>query len=318
MAVPAAEFVQAEPHEGQPATELTEVRHRLRSRRALHRRRLPRRDAGQPDRQRHPQGLRRRRAGHLRGHPRHVRRPPQRLRLRRPTPRARSPTRRSPTKDATSTRAGTRCGRWRRSATPAAGRRRLRIPFKTLRFERGADRIWGVNFSRRIRRQERSRLLVAGAARLQPVSRRAGRHADRAARRQPGTQPADQAVDRAPTRRAASAATEFDADVHAGLDVEVRRDAVADARRHREARLRAGRGRRAAGQPDAVQPVLPREARVLSRELRHVLLRRHPARVAARQRAVRAAGRGDAAVLLAPHRPDRRPARRFRLPPAAG
>jgi hypothetical protein len=29
----------------------------------------------------------------------------------------------------------------------------IRIPFKTLRFERGEDRIWGVNFSRRIRRK---------------------------------------------------------------------------------------------------------------------------------------------------------------------
>src|SRR5207245_8794445 len=29
----------------------------------------------------------------------------------------------------------------------------LRIPFKTLRFERGSDRVWGVNFSRRIRRK---------------------------------------------------------------------------------------------------------------------------------------------------------------------
>jgi hypothetical protein len=29
----------------------------------------------------------------------------------------------------------------------------IRIPFKTLRFERGGDRIWGVNFSRRIRRK---------------------------------------------------------------------------------------------------------------------------------------------------------------------
>src|SRR5256885_4977813 len=29
----------------------------------------------------------------------------------------------------------------------------IRIPFKTLRFERGADRLWGVNFSRRIRRK---------------------------------------------------------------------------------------------------------------------------------------------------------------------
>ncbi len=29
----------------------------------------------------------------------------------------------------------------------------LRIPFKSLRFERGSDRVWGVNFSRRIRRK---------------------------------------------------------------------------------------------------------------------------------------------------------------------
>ena len=29
----------------------------------------------------------------------------------------------------------------------------LRIPFKTLRFEKGTDRIWGINFSRRIRRK---------------------------------------------------------------------------------------------------------------------------------------------------------------------
>ena len=29
----------------------------------------------------------------------------------------------------------------------------IRIPFKTLRFERGGDRVWGVNFSRKIRRK---------------------------------------------------------------------------------------------------------------------------------------------------------------------
>jgi hypothetical protein len=29
----------------------------------------------------------------------------------------------------------------------------IRIPFKTLRFDRGTDRIWGVNFSRRVRRK---------------------------------------------------------------------------------------------------------------------------------------------------------------------
>jgi hypothetical protein len=36
---------------------------------------------------------------------------------------------------------------------PAGWTAEIRIPFKTLRFERGADRIWGVNFSRRIRRK---------------------------------------------------------------------------------------------------------------------------------------------------------------------
>jgi hypothetical protein len=36
---------------------------------------------------------------------------------------------------------------------PAGWSVEIRIPFKTLRFERGRDRIWGVNFSRRIRRK---------------------------------------------------------------------------------------------------------------------------------------------------------------------
>ena len=38
-------------------------------------------------------------------------------------------------------------------------------------------------------------------------------------------------------------------------------------------RLRAGRGRRAAGEPHALQPLLPREARVLPRGARHLRLR---------------------------------------------
>ena len=66
----------------------------------------------------------------------------------------------------------------------------MRIPFKTLRFERGADHVWGVNFSRRIRRKNEVdywspvprvynlyRASLAGTL-------------DRAARRQPGAQPA--------------------------------------------------------------------------------------------------------------------------------
>ena len=55
---------------------------------------------------------------------------------------------------------------------------------------------------------------------------------------------------------------------------EVRPHAEPDRRLHLQHRLRPGRGRRAAGQPHALQPVLPREARVLPREPGHVRVRR--------------------------------------------
>jgi hypothetical protein len=45
------------------------------------------------------------------------------------------------------------------------------------------------------------------------------------------------------------------------------RDAGADGRPHLQHRLRAGGGRRAAGEPDALQPVLSGEARLLPGEL---------------------------------------------------
>ena len=60
-------------------------------------------------------------------------------------------------------------------------------------------------------------------------------------------------------------------------------------------RLRAGRGRRAAGQPDALQPVLSREARVLPREPGHVLVRRRRGRRTVRRHAD--------ALLQPAHRP---------------
>ena len=95
----------------------------------------------------------------------------------------------------------------------------MRIPFKTLRFERGADRIWGMNFSRRIRRKNEVdywspvprvynlyRASLAGTLTGLP-------------RRQPGTQPAAQAVGRRPTRRALSAAASSTPRQHVGLDV---------------------------------------------------------------------------------------------------
>ena len=55
---------------------------------------------------------------------------------------------------------------------------------------------------------------------------------------------------------------------------EVRTDAEPDRRLHLQHGLRAGRSRRTAGQPHALQPVLPGEARVLPREPRPVRFRR--------------------------------------------
>ena len=54
---------------------------------------------------------------------------------------------------------------------------------------------------------------------------------------------------------------------------EVRRHRQPDGRLHPQHRLRPGRDRRAAGEPDALQPVLSREARVLPRGPRRVRLR---------------------------------------------
>ena len=54
---------------------------------------------------------------------------------------------------------------------------------------------------------------------------------------------------------------------------EVGRHAEPDARRHRQHRLRASGGRRGAGQPDPLRPVLPREAAVLPGERVHLPVR---------------------------------------------
>ena len=86
---------------------------------------------------------------------------------------------------------------------------------------------------------------------------------------------------------------------------EVRRHEEPDRRLHLQHRLRAGRGRRSAGEPDALQPVVSRKARVLPRRAGH------SSRSAARRRQpCRHDGGGQrrADDLLQPaHRPAGRP-----------
>ena len=79
---------------------------------------------------------------------------------------------------------------------------------------------------------------------------------------------------------------------------EIRHHAEPDGRPHHQHRLRAGGGRRAAGQPDPLRPVLSREARLLPRGPRHVCVRRP------RQLGRRRGRRRHAVPLLQPaHRP---------------
>ena len=80
---------------------------------------------------------------------------------------------------------------------------------------------------------------------------------------------------------------------------QVRRRIGAEPRPHREHRLRAGRGGRAAGEPDPLPPLLPREAGLLPRERGDVQRRRPRQRLRAPRRpllhaAHRAVGGGPA------------------------
>ena len=151
----------------------------------------------------------------------------------------------------------------------------FRIPFKTLRFEAGDGKSWGINFARRVRRKNE-------VSYWSPVSRAYTIYRASAA----GTSPACRRSSRAgtcassrfspPAPSAGSAKHGFDRDLTAGVDLKAGITPVAHLRCDHQSGLRPGRSRRAASQPHPVQPLLPGEARVLPRERRHLLLRRHP------------------------------------------
>ena len=195
-----------------------------------------------------------------------------------------------------STSIGTRTGPSARSITERGWEAEFAIPLKTLRYNPGEERTWGVNAMRNIRRKNEQVFLspvprgynlyrVSVAGKLQGLSLPARRDMQVAAlcrrRRSPTTRRcATDTVDRIGRRRPR---------------LQVGRARRSHARSHGQHRLRAGRGRRAAGQPDALSAVLCREAPVLPRERAAVSTR---------------AAAGDRPVLLAPHRPVCRPASR--------
>ena len=210
---------------------------------------------------------------------RHVPRPPQRVQFE-PTRSAAAPTARAPT-SASPTPTGIRSG------TCAAGRFEggwtieAAIPFKSIRYAPGRRRIGASRRAARTSGRTRLRYLTRvppafglGRGRLLGVAvtprwsasrrRRLSRNLElkpyvdrRSHHRQHRRRP--RRSERSGRRRRRRR--------------EVRRHPEPDRRPHLQHRLRAGRGRRAAGEPDAVQPVLSREARVLPGEPGHLHLR---------------------------------------------
>ena len=115
---------------------------------------------------------------------------------------------------------------------------------------------------------------MAGPAGILTASRRPARWSASTCRRPAGTSSSSRTrIAQADHRSAAHAAESNDRDRRRRRRREVRHHRQPDRRPHRQHRLRAGRGRRAAGQPDALQPVLSGEARLLPRGPRHLRLR---------------------------------------------
>ena len=241
---------------------------------------------------------------------RHVPRSPQRLHLLHESARRRSPIR-------SITDEGNLNADWNPVWEVRTGRFEggwtveMAIPFKSLRYTSGTNQTWGIQLRRAIRRKNEWTHLTALPA--STAGRRAS-SASRAAATLVGLDlpPASKNIEIKPygisqrdDRPAANAGDLERSRRRRRRRREVRRDREPDRRRHLQHRFRAGRSRRAAGQPDAVQPALSREARLLPRGARHLRLR--PAAAASSAAATPADDRADA-VLQPPHRPERRTA----------
>ena len=128
--------------------------------------------------------------------------------------------------------------------------------------------------------QQRGRLLGAGGARRQPAAVVARRRAHRDGWHRTRHQPTRQAVrHRYQRTRLRGAVCPRRTRVLRGPGpAALGHQQQHDAGPHRQHRLRSGRSRRRAHQPDAILVVLSREARVLPRERGHLRFRSHPGR----------------------------------------
>ena len=156
------------------------------------------------------------------------------------------------------------------------------FPFRSLRYRPGRSQVWGLRLRRRVRHKNETSYLTPldpglGSTAIFQVSRSATLVGLEVPARGRPIEIKPYVIGDVSSNVNASPAVSNQFDGNVGLDVVkygVTENLTADfTLQHR---LRAGRGRRAASQPHPLQPVLPRETGVLSREPRHVRLRRQP------------------------------------------
>ena len=199
---------------------------------------------------------------------------------------------------------GRRVGRRRAPHDDSGWTAELAIPFSTLRFD-PAKRGLGLQRAALRAAPRRAGVLGADPARRRRQAGLAVRRAHRNPGRRAGAEPQRQALHARhpePRRRPRQRAREERPRLR--RRPQVGRHARAQPRPDRQHRLRRDGGRRAAGEPHPLPPVLPGEALLLPGERRHLRLR------AARDQHQRDAA--DEAVLLAPHRAGARTASRCR------
>ena len=154
----------------------------------------------------------------------------------------------------------------------------MEIPFKSLRYRPGPTQVWGIQLRRTIRRKNELAFLT-------PVPIAAGRRgifrvsdaATMVGLEVPGAsnnlEVKPYGIAGLTTDLAASPPTMNDGGRRRRRGRQVWHHPESDRRPHLQHRLRPSRGGRTAGQPDAVQSVLSREARVLSRRPGHLRFR---------------------------------------------
>ena len=189
----------------------------------------------------------------------------------------------------------------------------MAIPFRSLRYRGSGPQNWGINIRRNVRWKNELSYPEPGAAPVRGArdpEAVAGGHARGARGAALRAQPRRQAVRRRQRRRRPrdrSGVRERDR-AERGLRPQIRGRAAHDGRLHLPDRLRAGRRRRPAGEPDALQPLLPGEAGLLPRRPGHLRVRRRTGgRDEQRGGRVGAAHEHAGPVLQPADRPERKP-----------